>query len=150
MSIFCFVLFSFLHFVQYHMKLGYDKTWLASIDTQKWIGSHGISDNLSLGWLWTFPWWQFHAYPISSVDGLDVQPILLYYNKVVGGYISFTLSVHLSVPPSVRPACRVCSVAPTVLNGFISYLYILSSNFRRCVACKLVSKILKFEFWTIF
>ena len=136
-----FVLFSFLHFVQYHMKLGHDKAWLASIDIQKWISGYGISDDLSPGWRWTLLWWQFHAYPISSVDRLDVQPILLYHNKVVGWYIGFTLSVHLSGPPSARPACRVCSVAPTVLNGIISYLYILSSNFRRCVACKLVSKI---------
>ena len=42
-----------------------------------------------------------------------------------------------SVRPSVRPASRVRSVAPTVLVGSISYLYILSSNFRRCVACLL-------------
>ena len=40
-------------------------------------------------------------------------------------------SVHLSV----RPASRVCSVAPTVLVGYISYSYILSSNFWRCVIC---------------
>ena len=55
------------------------------------------------------------------------------HNEVVaGGYIGFTPSVR----PSVRPASRVHSVAPTVLVGSISYLYILSSNFRRCVACK--------------
>ena len=55
------------------------------------------------------------------------------HNKVVGGYIGFT--------PSVRPASHVRSVAPTVLVGSISYLYILSSNFRRCVACQVASKI---------
>ena len=43
-------------------------------------------------------------------------------------------SVCPSVCPSVRPASRVRSVAPTVLVGSISYLHILSSNFRRCVA----------------
>ena len=32
----------------------------------------------------------------------------------------------------VRPASRVRSVAPTVLVGSISYLYILFSNFRMC------------------
>ena len=37
----------------------------------------------------------------------------------------------------VRPASRVGSVAHTILVGSISYLYILSSNFRRCVACKI-------------
>ena len=39
------------------------------------------------------------------------------------------------VCPSVCPASSVRSVAPTVLVGSISYLHILSSNFRRCVAC---------------
>ena len=43
-------------------------------------------------------------------------------------------SVRSSVRPSIRPASRVRSVAPTGLVGSISYLYILSSNFRRCVA----------------
>ena len=54
-------------------------------------------------------------------------------------------SVHPSVRPSrIHPASRVCSVGPTVLVGSISYLYILSSNFRRCVACKVSCKISKF------
>ena len=76
---------------------------------------------------------------------------LLYppHDEVVGGYIGFTPSVHpsvrpsvcLSICPSVRSASRVRSVAPIVLDGFISYLYILSSNFRRCVACKVYCKI---------
>ena len=48
-----------------------------------------------------------------------------------------------SVHPSVRPASRVRSLVPTVLVGTISYLYILSSNFRRCVACKVACKIFK-------
>ena len=63
---------------------------------------------------------------------------------------SVRLSVHLSVRLSVRPASRVRFVAPTVLAGFISYLYILSSTFRRCVVCKVSCKISKFEFLAIF
>ena len=51
---------------------------------------------------------------------------------------------------SIRPASRVRSVAPTVLVGSISYLYILSSNFRRCVMCKVSCKISKFKFFAIF
>ena len=67
------------------------------------------------------------------------------------GYIGFTPSVRPSVGPSVPPpACRVRSVAPTVLVGSISYLYILSSNFRRCVACIVFSKISKLEFLVLF
>ena len=53
-------------------------------------------------------------------------------SKVVGGYIGFT--------PSVRPASCVRSVAPTVLVGSISYLCILSSNFRRFVVCRVECK----------
>ena len=60
-------------------------------------------------------------------------------------YICFTPSVY----PSVRPTSRVHSVAPTVLVVSILYLYILSSNFTRCVACKVSCKILNFEFLAI-
>ena len=65
--------------------------------------------------------------------------------RVCWGYIGFTPSVCPSFRPSVRPAYRVRSVAPTVLVGPISYLYILSSNFRMCVACKVSYSISKFE-----
>ena len=80
---------------------------------------------------------------------------LLYppHNEVVGGYTGFTPSVRPSVRPSVcpsvRPASRVRSVAPTILIGSISYVYILSSNFRRCVAYKVSGKISKFVFLAI-
>ena len=53
-------------------------------------------------------------------------------------------SVRPSVHPSIRPASHVHSVAPTVLLGSISYLYILPSNLWRCVACKVSCKILIF------
>ena len=61
------------------------------------------------------------------------------------GYIGFSPSVRLSVRPASRP--RVRSVVPTVQAGSISYLYILSSNFRRCVACKVSCKFLRLRFW---
>ena len=54
-------------------------------------------------------------------------------------------SVHLSVRPSVCPASRVRSVAPTVLVESISYFYILLSHFRKCVACNVSCKMSKFE-----
>ena len=47
--------------------------------------------------------------------------IILSYNKVVGGYIGFTLSVCLSLYPAVRPAYCVRSVTSTVLDGFFPY-----------------------------
>ena len=46
-----------------------------------------------------------------------------------------------SVRLSIRPASCVRSVAPTILVGSISYLYILSSNFIRCIVCKVSCKI---------
>ena len=65
--------------------------------------------------------------------------------KLLGVY--WFHSVRLSVHP---PASRVHSVAPTVLVGSISYLYILSSNCRGCVTCTEFGKILKFEVLAIF
>ena len=89
---------------------------------------------------------------ILLTDWLAICKIILYplHNEVVGGYIGFTPSVHPSVCPSDHPASRVCSVAPTVLVGSISYLYILSSNCRWCVEWKVFCNILKFEFLTFF
>ena len=40
---------------------------------------------------------------------------------------------------------RVRSVSSTILIGSISYLHILSSNFRSCVACNTHLKVQKFE-----
>ena len=70
--------------------------------------------------------------------------------KLLGGYIGFTPSVHLSVCPSVCPASHVRSVAPTILVGSISYLYILSSNFRSCGACKVFGKLQNLNFRQLF
>ena len=68
--------------------------------------------------------------------------------KLKGGYTGITLSVCPSVRPSVRlSVCgqnRVRSVSSAILIGSISYLHILSSNFRRCVACNARFKIQKF------
>ena len=65
--------------------------------------------------------------------------------KLLGGVYWFHSacrpSVRPSVRPSIHPASCVRSVAPTVLVGSIWYLHILSSNFRRCVTCKVYYKI---------
>ena len=62
--------------------------------------------------------------------------------------------ILVSPCPSVRlSVCgqnRVRSVSSTILIGSISYLHILSSNFRRCVACNARFKIQKFEILAIF
>ena len=60
--------------------------------------------------------------------------------KLKGGVYWF----HL-VRLSVCGQNRVPSVSSTILMGSISYLHILSSNFRRCVTCNVCFKILKFE-----
>ena len=76
--------------------------------------------------------------------------------KLKGGIlVSPCPSVHLSVCPSVRlSVCgqnRVRSVSSTILIGSISYLHILSSNFRRCVACNARFNIfINLKFWRIF
>ena len=57
--------------------------------------------------------------------------------KLLGGGVWL-----VSLRPSGRPTCRVPSVAPTVLVRCISYLHILSSNCRRCVAHKVSCKFL--------
>ena len=67
-----------------------------------------------------------------------------------GGGVYRFHSVSPFVCPSVRPASRARFVAPTVLVGSISYLHIVSSNFRMCVKCKDSYKIFKFKFLTIY
>ena len=59
-----------------------------------------------------------------------------------GGGIGFT--------PSVRPASRVRSVAPTVLVGSISYLYICQATSEGVSACKFVAKFQTLNFWQYF
>ena len=67
-------------------------------------------------------------------------------NKVEGGIlVSPCPSVHPSVRLSVCGQNGVHSVSSTILAGSISYSHILSSNFRRCVTCKVLFKINEFE-----
>ena len=70
------------------------------------------------------------------------------FNEVDRGVYWYHL-VRLSVRPSVRlSVCgqnRVRSVSSTILIGSISYLHILWSNLRKCVACNARFKIQKFE-----
>ena len=61
---------------------------------------------------------------------------IIHFNKVERGVYLF----HL-VRLSVCGQNRVHSVSSTILIKSISYLHILSSNFRRCVACNACFKI---------
>ena len=67
----------------------------------------------------------------------DYTPL---FNEVERGVYWY----HL-VRLSVCGQNRVRSVSSTILIGSISYLHILSSNFRRCVACNARFKIKKCE-----
>ena len=55
--------------------------------------------------------------------------------KLQGRYTGFTLSICLSVCLSIFGWNHVCSVFSAIFAGSISFLYILPSNFRRCVMC---------------
>ena len=86
--------------------------------------------------------WTIHMIP-SSVNCIRVEILavsgvcgVLFYPKLQWswrgwGYTGFTLSVCLSVCGQNR----VRSVFSTILARPISYFHILSTNFRRCVAC---------------
>ena len=70
-----------------------------------------------------------------------------HFNEVERGvywYHLVRLSVCLSVRLSICGQNHVRSVSSTILIGSISYLHILASNFRRCVACNARFEIQKF------
>ena len=74
-------------------------------------------------WLWTVK-----MAPIIHID-IIIPPAS---TKLKEGFTGFTLSV---CKMSICGQNRVSSVSSTILIGSISYLHILSSNFRRCVSC---------------
>ena len=95
--------------------------------------------------------------PTPSVWPINI--ILFWYlytprfNEVERGvywYHLVLLSVCLSVRLSICGQNCVRFVSSTILMGSISYLHILSSNLRRCVACKACFKITNLKFWRIF
>ena len=106
------------------------------------INSHGsVQPSAIVTWL-NITWYWIQL----CCDSHPTQ-IIIPTTKLLGGIL---VSLRPSVRPSVRPVSCVHSVAPTVLVGLISYSYIISSNFRRCVACNVSCKISKFEFLAIF
>ena len=110
-------------------------------------------------------WWKDVICGVAATRGRQRYVILLFIIKfilILWSCIIYTdlatfsldLSTHKLINvvfrPSVRPSVdRVRSVSSTILAGSISYLHILSSNFRRCVACKVIGNILQFEFLAV-
>ena len=72
-----------------------------------------------------------------------VYPCTVQYPQisVVIYFILHCMSVRLSIRPSICPTSPVHTVARTVVVRSMWYSYILSSNFRMCVACKAFRKI---------
>ena len=86
------------------------------------------------------PWRYMTWIDESTQNNLQCVIIILFTGLLVSPYLSVRFSV-------CGQNC-VRSVSSTILIGSISYLHILSSNFRRCVACKVYYKIQKFEIST--
>ena len=107
-------------------------------DRKRWLPTVHVALCLC-SYEWHITAWK-SRYTITS----DVYMLLQTHNYTLrttkllgGGGVYWFHSVRSSVRPSrVRPASHVRSVAPKVLVESISYLYILSSNFRRCVVYK--------------
>ena len=85
--------------------------------------------------IFTLYWYVFTRGLVMHIS-VSVRGLSLY--EVLGGIL-------VSLRSSIRP-----SVAATILVGSISYLYVSSSNFRGCVACKKNCEFSKFECLAIF
>ena len=92
------------------------------------------SSQLRKNWHWCHDL-LFSSYPRSKFDIYHIYTPR--FNEVERG-VNWFLLVRLSVCGQNR----VRSVSSTILIGSISYLHILSSSFRRCVACGVSLKIL--------
>ena len=94
----------------------------------------------NIPWIWRIIYW--HKLPYMKKTRKK--------NKYAVQLASWQLrsnSSNMSVRLSICGQDHVRSVSSTILVGSISYLHILSSNFRRCVACDICFKIQKF--WQI-
>ena len=78
--------------------------------------------------------YQIMDFPWCGAKSLT-DPVLIYHTPTRKGSYWF----HV-VRPSACRQNRVRFVSSTILTGSISYLHMLSSSFRRCIACNFVSK----------
>ena len=114
-----------------------------------WLGTEQVTChylNQWLPYLLTYelaPWGKNKMATVLQVQHFLEKKIYYYtprFNEVERGVYWY----HL-VRLSVCGQNRVRSVSSTILIGSISYLHILSSNIRECVACNARFKIQKFE-----
>ena len=119
-----------------------ENTVLISSLGMPWSKTH------SHGLWWVLPWpikkflCNANAFNDESTSLFIIPPAS---TKLIGGYTGITLSVRPSVRLSICGQNRVRSVSSTILIGSISYLHILSSNLRKCVACNASFKIKKIQ-----
>ena len=87
-----------------------------------------------------------HRVLVVSVERENIYLLIIppALTKLKGEYTGFTLSVCPSIRLSACGQNRICSVSSSRLVGSISYLHILSSNFKSCVVCKVCFKIWNF------
>ena len=95
---------------------------------------------------WQLAWYISAEWTAGFISPLWNYIIIPPSMKLKGGI----LVLHcLSIRPSLCGQNRAHFVCSTILAGSISYLHILLSNFRRCVAYYAFSKSKHLKFWQI-
>ena len=61
------------------------------------------------------------VYNITLIEIISVCRLIIHHSQQIRWGVYRFHSVRLSGRPSVRPACRVRSVTPTVIDGFFPY-----------------------------
>ena len=125
-----------LEFFQCHSSAG-----LFQLSFSSGVPVYPASNRWVAQWYPSVHWgnqWHSSGIPVytgpASVHWLRVRVafIIPRSTKLKGGILVSPCPSRLSARLSV---CIVSTVSFTILAGSISYLHILSSNFRRCVAC---------------
>ena len=120
-----------------HTKLCWSTIWGPVIRLPSRLNDHWQAP---CGW----PSWSRCLVGLMQHKRAAVFPFNFYtpcFNKVERGYTGFALSFS--------GQNHVCSIASIILARSISYLHMLSSNFRRCVMCKVFMKLKNLKFLSI-
>ena len=93
-------------------------------------------------------WWPFYQHGLTFIPAWISNHILSKVQDEINYlFPNFSGSLCPFIPPSIHPSVHPsshipCPACSTYSSGWILlYLYILSSNFRRCVMCIVVCKI---------